>query len=140
MQRRVFLKQSCVACFGLAGAGLLLEGCGSALPLVKLTPVGDTLSVPAASFTAQVTHVIVRCRTLENDILLVKENDTTYKALYLRCTHEGVGLTATDKKIFCSAHGSIFDFNGNVVKEPALRPLKQFKTSTDNTGIIIHLS
>lgn len=140
MQRRVFIKQSCIACFGLAGAGLLLESCGSALPLLKLTASGDTVRVPADAFSAQVNHLVVRCKTLENDILLVKENNTTYKALYLRCTHEGVGLTATDKKIFCSAHGSIFDFNGNVVKEPALRPLKQFNTTTDSTAIIIHLS
>ena len=64
----------------------------------------------------------------------------TYKALYLKCTHEGVGLTPTTSKIFCSAHGSTFDLNGNVIKEPALRPLKSFPTEIVNNQIIIHLT
>ena len=82
--------------------------------------------------------IVVRSNSLENDILLVK-NENVYKALYLKCTHEGIGLATTNKNIVCPAHGSMFDFNGNVLKEPALRPLQEFKTETVNDNIIIHL-
>ena len=138
MERRVFIKKGCVACMGLVGTSLLLESCSSSLPLVKTNPENKSLSVPLNNFSVNNNLVIVRSGSLENDILLIK-NQNEYKALYLRCTHEGVGLTATDKKIVCSAHGSVFDFQGNVVKEPALKPLQQFQTEVNNENVIIHL-
>ena len=122
----------------LMGAGILLESCSPGLPLVKAIPDNKSLSIPLNKFSDKNNLLIVRSSSLENDILLIKNGDA-YKALNLKCTHEGVGLTATDKKIFCSAHGSVFDFNGNVVKEPALRPLTEFHTETTNDNIIIHL-
>ena len=138
MQRRNFIKKSCVACMGLASVGVLLESCATGLPMVKATPQNQSLSVSLDKFSGNNNLVILRSTSLENDILLVKNNND-YKALYLKCTHEGVGLTATDKKIICSAHGSTFDFEGNVMKEPALRPLRQFRTEVTNDNIIIHL-
>jgi cytochrome b6-f complex iron-sulfur subunit len=138
MERRVFIKQGCAACMGLIGTAVLLESCGSSLPLVKTIPENKTLSIPESKFSNNNNLVVVRSSSFENDILLIKDH-TGYRALNLRCTHEGVGLTATDKKIFCTAHGSIFDFQGNVVKEPALRPLTQFRTEILNENIVIHL-
>ena len=120
------------------GAGILLEGCSTALPLVKTSPKDKSLFVPINNFSDNKNLLVVRSSDLENDILLVKKANV-YTALYLKCTHEGVGLTATDKRIFCSAHGSAFDFEGNVLKEPALRPLQQFHTEVVNDNLVIHL-
>jgi len=120
------------------GAGVLLESCSAGLPLVKISPKDRSLFVPLNKFSDKNNLLVVRCNNLENDILLVK-NANEYKALYLKCTHEGVGLTATDKKILCSAHGSAFDFDGNVLKEPALRPLRQFHTEVINDNLVIQL-
>jgi Rieske Fe-S protein len=122
----------------IVGTAVLLESCSS-LPMIKVNPQNKVLKVPVKDFTDKSNLLVVRSKTLENDILLVK-NENKYRALYLKCTHEGVGLTATDKKIYCTAHGSVFDFEGNVVKEPALRPLTQLPTEADNENIIIHLS
>jgi Rieske Fe-S protein len=122
----------------LMGAGVLLESCSPGLPLLKATAENKTLTVPLNKFSGTNNLLVVRGSGLENDILLIK-NENGFKALNLKCTHEGVGLTATDKKIFCSAHGSVFDFNGKVVKEPALRPLTVFPTEINNETIIIHL-
>src|SRR5205085_11902384 len=138
MERRNFIKKGCVDCMAFMGAGILLESCSTALPLVKTSPANKSLLVPLNKFSDKGNLVIVRSPALENDILLIK-NETGYKALYLKCTHEGVGLTATDKKIFCPSHGSIFDFDGKVVKEPALRALTVFHTETTNENVIIHL-
>lgn len=83
--------------------------------------------------------VIVRGNGMENDILLIKK-ENAYKALYMKCTHEGIGLTATATKLVCPAHGSFFDLEGNALKEPAHIPLKQFPTEVENGNIFIHLS
>ncbi len=128
-----------MACLSFTGAGVLLEGCSTALPLLKTTQENKAIMIPLSRFSDKNKLVIVRSSTLENDILLIK-NENSYKAIYLKCTHEGVGLTATDKKIFCPAHGSVFDFNGKVIKEPALRPLTEFRTETTHENVIIHLS
>jgi len=123
---------------GIIGAGLLLESCATSLPLVKATPKGRSLFIPLSRFSGESKMMIVRSSSLENDILLIKE-ENEFRALSLKCTHEGVGLTATDKTIVCPAHGSTFDFKGNVLKEPALRPLQQFQTEISNENVLIHL-
>jgi len=136
--RRDFIKMGCAGCLGLVGISML-QSCGTAAPVFKATTTGNkTLQVPLSEFTAEKNMVLVRNAALENDILLVKK-DGGYKALYMQCTHQDLPLTATAKKIYCNAHGSVFDFDGKVVKEPALRPLKQFTTETTKTDIIIHL-
>jgi Rieske Fe-S protein len=123
---------------GLVGGGLLLESCATSLPLIKATPKEQSLFIPLTKFSDKSNMLVVRSSSLENDILLIK-NENVYKALYLKCTHEGIGLTATAKNIVCPAHGSTFDFKGNVLKEPALRPLREFKTETAGDTIVIHL-
>ncbi|SEM29939.1 Ferredoxin subunit of nitrite reductase or a ring-hydroxylating dioxygenase [bacterium A37T11] len=138
--RRKFIKSSCAACIGMMGSGLLLEACASRFPLVKLTPSADQMiHVPLTSFLPESNMIIVRSKTLENDILLRKTADG-YKALYLHCTHEGVALTPTPEKIFCHAHGSVFNLDGQVVQDPATDPLKQFKAELSNNEILIHIS
>ncbi|MBB5395794.1 ubiquinol-cytochrome c reductase iron-sulfur subunit [Mucilaginibacter sp. AK015] len=138
--RRSFIKSGCAACI-LIGAGMsFLESCSTPLPMIKLAgTTGGQIAVGTDAFANKGNMLVVRSKQLEYDILLIK-NDDAYKALYLRCTHEGVGLTPAANKIFCSAHGSVFDLEGKVVKEPALRPLKTYPTEVINNQIIIHLS
>ncbi|GAA4338302.1 Rieske (2Fe-2S) protein [Mucilaginibacter gynuensis] len=119
----------------------MLESCATPLPLLKVAGSKDQeVEVGTENFIpGKVTALVIRTRQMENDILLVK-NGEEYKALYLKCTHEGVNLTATANKIYCPSHGSSFDMNGKVLKEPALRPLKTFRTELINNQVIIHLS
>ncbi|MCC6290124.1 MAG: Rieske (2Fe-2S) protein [Chitinophagaceae bacterium] len=126
-------------CAAIMGAGLLLESCGSSMHMYKAQVNDKKIVVPLHEFPADKNMIVVRSKDMENDILLVKKDDH-YNALYLQCTHEGVGLSATDKKIVCTAHGSVFDFDGNVLKEPALKPLKMFKTSVIDNSLIISLT
>ena len=51
---------------GLIGTAVIAKSCGSALPLVKTSPVNKTLSVPVNSFSDKATLVIVRSSSLEN--------------------------------------------------------------------------
>ncbi len=140
--RRDFLKSGCTACLLVASGASLLEGCASALPMVKVPDTADKqVKVDASNFIpGKVDKLVIRSKQLENDILLIKHSDTDYRALYLKCTHEGVNLNATNNRIYCNSHGSSFDLEGNVLKEPALRPLKKFTTQVANNQIIIHIS
>ena len=123
MTSRSFIRTGCKHCAGMLGISMLLESCGTSVPLFKTNTHNDSISIPVNEFSGGKNMVIVRVPKLENDILLVKKEDH-FNALNLRCTHEGYGLTPTSKRIVCSAHGSTFDFDGNVLKEPALKPLK----------------
>lgn len=137
--RRHFIKSGCIACMGLTSIATLIEACSAPMQVVKSSSTNhpNMLSVPESKFTPLIKVVIVRDDKLDSDILLVKGKDG-YKALFMSCTHEGLPLTATDTKIVCNAHGSQFDFDGKVLKEPALKPLEQFKTEIINSYINIY--
>lgn len=140
MNRRNFIQKSCTACIGLAGMGYLLQGCASGLPVFTSTLNKKNISVPLSKFSEFKTNLLlVRNSGLEFDILLVKKGEA-YKALSMECTHQSASLTPTSTKIICSAHGSVFDLDGNVLKEPALQPLHQFKTSVNDQVINIYLN
>ena len=76
---------------------------------------------------------------MDYDILLVKKTDGTYNALYMQCSHESQSLTANKSGLFCPSHGSAFDLEGNVTQQPAIKPLRKFKTSIENNSIKIYL-
>ena len=138
--RRAFLKQSCGLCFGLVGLGALatqLTSC-AALPVVKADSNNGQFTVPLTSFTEKSKVVIVRNPQLEYDIAVVKNSDSDYTALQMKCTHQDNALTVTQTGLYCASHGSSFDLRGNVTQEPALAPLKKYKTELTNTSIIIN--
>jgi len=138
--RRDFIKKGCIACLGLSSMGVLLDACTAPLQVLKFNSiVGQTLTVPADKFNGQSKMIVLRSEHLDNDILLVKNNDA-YQALLLVCTHEGFALTPTETKIFCDAHGSQFDLEGKVIREPALKPLTRYKTALINNNITIYLN
>ena len=139
--RRDFIKQSCLLCAGIAGMGLLtsqLSGCAP-LPIYKGEVEKDFIIVPISNFTDKINILIVRSTKLDFDILVVKLDDGNYNAMLMKCTHQDNALTASKNGLFCSTHGSAFDLQGNVTKEPALRPLKKFKTEIINSSIQIFI-
>lgn len=139
--RRAFIKQSCGMCLGAIGLGLLasqLSSCAP-LPVYKTSAEKNLLTVPLSSFTDKATMLIVRNPNQEYDILLVKRSDGTYNALQMKCTHQDNPLTASQSGLFCSSHGSSFNLNGDVTKEPAISPLKKYKTVLNGDKIEISL-
>jgi len=120
--------------------GFLLQSCSTSLPVFTAQVNKKIMTIPVSKFQELKTNLLLlRNNSLEYDILLVKNNDG-YKALSMECTHQSASLTPTTTKIICSAHGSQFDLNGNVIKEPALTPLHQYKTVIQNQSITIFLS
>ncbi|MBS1634332.1 MAG: Rieske 2Fe-2S domain-containing protein [Bacteroidetes bacterium] len=142
MQRRDFIKSTCVACFGVLGAGSLLSSLQSCapLPLLKGEAENGIMTIPLSSFTPEQHLLIVRNSKLDHDILLVKKTDGSFNALYMQCTHQNQPLNASKSGLFCSAHGSSFNLDGQVTQEPATTPLRKFKTEADTNSVKIFLS
>lgn len=132
--RRTFIKSSCVVC----ATGLLsqLSSCAPALPTFKTKITGQVIEVPLTWFETS-NLAIVRDNQAEYDILLVKKSEDVFDAIYMMCSHRETPLTATQTGLYCSAHGSVFDLDGQVKKEPATGTLQKFPATLDRaTGII----
>jgi len=138
--RRAFIKTSCVACAGIAGSGFLLSLLSSCktTALITAETTDNIIRVPVSAFADKKIQV-VRSKSLEFDVLVVKNSPEKYSALLMKCTHRENPLTATDKGLFCPSHGSSFDLDGNVTEEPASSPLKKFRTQLENETILIYL-
>ena len=139
--RREFLKDTCTTCLGTAFLGLTftqLTSC-SALPIYKTSLGGKKVLVPLTSF-AESNLLIVRDMQVSFDVLLVKKSEQEYNAIYMKCSHQENPVTATASGLYCSSHGSTFDLDGNVTKEPALQPLKKFRIELEANQLTIDLN
>jgi nitrite reductase/ring-hydroxylating ferredoxin subunit len=136
--RRNFIKKSCAACIGLSAMGLLLDACVSSQNLLKPALENNRFQIALDKFQSS-AHYIVRHKTLPFDILVVK-NKEQYTALQMRCTHNDVALNFAGKKLVCTAHGSEFDLQGKVLKEPASASLTTYRTSVQDQFLTIQLS
>lgn len=138
MNRRNFINTSCLACAGIITTAVILPSCGSALPLSKATLTENKL---VASLLPMGTSniMIVRNMNLDADILVVKNNSGGYKSLRMMCTHESQPLTATATGLVCPSHGSQFNLDGDVVREPATKKLTEYRCEVLNESITIYL-
>ena len=140
MKRRNFIKNACIGCCALTLTGgilSLLNACKSAT-VYKALPQGNFVQIPVAEMTDKTT-LIVRSKTLDYDILLVKNSNGNYSALQMKCTHRDNPLSLGSNGLYCSLHGSRFDLEGDVVAEPATLPLKKYKTQLKEDYIQITL-
>lgn len=120
--------------------GTMLESC-AATPVFRFKPEkGDTeIQIPIEKFKGS-TQLLLRLANHGFDFLVVKRSDTEYKTLELKCSHEDQPLSPGNKNIFCNSHGSIFSLDGQVLKEPAQRPLMSLKTTFENNVVHIFLA
>ncbi len=135
------MKDTCIACAGSSLIALTftqLTSCSS-FPVYKTSLSQKLVDVPLTSF-AESNIVIVRDLQKPFDILLVKKSDVDFNAIYMKCSHRENPVSATKSGLYCAEHGSTFDLDGNVTKEPALEPLKKFKTSLKDNVLTIDLN
>ncbi|MBK7762855.1 MAG: Rieske (2Fe-2S) protein [Bacteroidetes bacterium] len=135
--RRKFLQQSCIACLSFSTLGILIESCGTTKRVSNLVYEANKFTLPLSDFIDRQT-IVIRHRSLPYEILVVKQ-EKKFTALQMRCTHNDVALNFTGQKLVCNAHGSEFDLEGKVRKEPAAINLTQYATSSDTHNLYIHL-
>jgi len=136
MDRRSFLKNSCIACIGIS-AGLSWESCNS-IPVHKAVKHDKLLYIDETDLTAHKLNIIENI-ALPYGILLVR-TVIGYDAILMRCSHQNQPLVVTGSGLYCNTHGSSFNLKGQVIKEPATLPLTKFYNEIKEGKIVIHLN
>lgn len=125
LSRRDFLKTFTKFFFGLAG----LLGLGGLIRFFSYQPdpgpptefdLGDAYNFP------------YNTRTVLPEIpAVIYNNNGTFIAYSLTCTHLGCTIEPDDKEGFtCPCHGSRYTKDGLVLKGPATKPLRQLRLET----------
>jgi len=80
-------------------------------------------------------------KLVHEDVLLIRESETTIRVFNAHCTHKGclVKYSNKDNRIKCPCHGSQYDLNGNVLKGPAPKPLTAHSGVIEGSQIIVEL-
>jgi len=145
MDRRRFIKQSCLLC---AGAGIIpaaLSGC-QATHYVNGTVEATGLAVLKSEFTylkknQTITrqYIIVQNEKLEFPIYVYRFSENEYSALWMKCAHQGAELQAAGDHLHCPSHGSEYNNKGAVTNGPAEKNLRSFPVTVVDEKIIIDL-
>lgn len=142
MDRITFIKNSCIACMGMALGASVLQSC-VATKYAKGTRNDNGLLVDLKEFATEkkgpLPYVIVRHDDLEFPICVYHIEGEKYSALLMRCTHQGAELQVSGDQLTCPAHGSEFDKMGAVTQSPATAPLRTFPVSIIQGQLFIDL-
>ena len=145
MDRRNFIKNSCTACLSATVLTSLLSSC-QATRYISGNLGKDGITVEMDEFiskknekTEYQSFIIIRNEELQYPICVYRINEKEYKALWMRCTHQGTELQAFGDRLQCPAHGSEFTNKGNVSNGPADKNLRSFPVTVSNNQLFIDL-
>ena len=141
MDRKTFIRQSCMACAGMVLGTALLESC-MATKYAKGTLNDNGMLVDLKEFDnkkGQHPYVIVRHDDLLFPICVYRVSETQYSAVLMKCSHQGAELQAAGDQLTCPAHGSEFDKFGKAMQGPATDALRTFPVSRSNGQLFIDL-
>lgn len=145
MDRNHFIKTCSVGCLGLIAGVSLLESCAG-VQYVSAPIRGTFLELPLSEFQLPKQaeglrkYVMVQNEKLQYPISVFRNEDNTFNALYMRCTHQGTELQVFGDRLQCPAHGSEFTKNGAVQNGPADENLRSFPVTINDNLIRIDLS
>ncbi len=83
--------------------------------------------------------LIVYHEILKYPVCVYRITDREYRALWMRCTHQGTELQVFGDRLQCPAHGSEFDSSGIVRNGPAAMALRSFPVRIENNQLKISL-
>lgn len=147
MDRRKFIKNSCLTCLGSMGIMTLLDSCSGPKYISQFEKKENHFVVKKTEFiqvkngiSTQLPFVLIKTDSFPFPIALYKMNKEDYKALFLQCTHQGCELTPFEHMIVCPCHGAEFTIEGDVSQGPAETQLTSFKTTNDHENIYIYFA
>jgi len=145
MNRKDFLKTCGFGCLATITGISLLQSCSSSQVLSKEIKGSDIL-LPIADFettsngkTVYKKYLIIQNEILQFPICVYRFNENEYKALLMKCTHQGAELQVYGDKLQCAAHGSEFSNIGTVESGPANTDLRNFPITIENNILKISL-
>ncbi len=143
MDRRKFIENSCFACMGVAIGAVTLSSCSSMKTVNSFAEKGylivDKSEFVNTQSNEEYTSIIVTSNSIKTPLILFKTGSDSYEAISLECTHKQAKLELVNEKLECSAHGSVFDKSGKVVKGPAKKDLKRYNVDKTTSSIKIQL-
>lgn len=142
MKRIEFLKTCSLGCLGLFAG---LSSCAGTRYL-QASLEEDFMLVPLEAFlinkdghSTYRSYVVAHNELLQYPIGIFRFSDTDFKALWMRCTHQGTELQVFGDRLQCPAHGSEFTNTGSVQNGPADSPLRSFPVQIEATILKINL-
>jgi Rieske Fe-S protein len=73
-------------------------------------------------------------------LVIIRTSATEFSAVSSSCTHQCCTVSNTGTELFCPCHGSIFDYQGNVLRGPAPRALPTIPVCFDGCSIFVQLA
>lgn len=143
MDRRRFIKDSCIACIGAAALGETFSSCKVSQSVTgKLNK--DGLLIDAKVFELGEkdkfrSYIVIRNEALLYPICIYRFSENDYSALWMKCSHQGAELNVSGDFLQCPAHGSEYNNKGNVTGGPADRNLRSFPVKVNKTELFIDL-
>ena len=143
MERREFVRKCGVGCLGVLASNLLLQGCVGTR-YISGNIEGSFLSINEDTFLNEgkdyLKHIVVQNDALQYPIVVFRFDPNDYKALLMKCTHQGTELQVFGDRLQCPAHGSEFTNTGNVQNGPADAALRSFPVIKELKTLKIDLS
>lgn len=140
--RRDFIRQASLLSAGACcfGATTLIESCSTSGNIsASEKPIVETpgkITILKSAFNGQ-SYIKVTSGKFLQPIFVNTNEDGTYTAVLMLCTHKGCDLNAGDGKFICPCHDSEFDLSGHVLKGPAKKDLQTFLVSSDEKHVIV---
>jgi Rieske Fe-S protein len=139
LSRREFLTRSTLA---VAGMAVVATGCGDGDigGAGITTPTGGVTTIQVSSLPGLATvGQLVVIPPASKQIAVKRTGPATFVALSMVCTHQGSLIALTGNSFECPNHGSRFDSDGNVTRQPqqttgSATPLVRYTTSYDQAS------
>jgi Rieske Fe-S protein len=133
--RREFVRQG-----GLFLAATLLGGCAAAIA-VRLAPDRrgllrlPLLAYPQLAGAGGALKLQVEGTASQVYVLALPEGG--YAAVSPICAHLGCTVGIEGEHLVCPCHGSTYDRRGGLLKGPAQRGLRRYRTMLDEGGVLV---
>lgn len=138
--RRQFLVQA-------AGAGLAIRAVGCAAGMRSVvtlaTPEQNGRVIIDMSWYSELGTVGGAIQVLPNNgqaFILVRSDESTFRALSSVCTHLGCDVRLNRFGFRCPCHGSAFDFTGKAVTGPATESLASYPVVREGNQLVVSVN
>ncbi len=135
--RREVLKSACGLAALALGPVLLADNAAAADGITRLPNGKVAVTVAKVPGLAKVGGTVNLGTVKGAPVAVVRTGRSTYAALDLRCTHQGVTVGAASSGWACPAHGSRFAKDGAVTNGPAARPLTKVRSTFNGTVLTV---
>jgi Rieske Fe-S protein len=127
--RREFLKTVCGAAAVTLGPVLLADDAMAADGIRRKANGQVVVTVAQVPGLARVGGTVMLGSVRGVPIAVVRTGRRAFRALDLRCTHQGATVRTSGSAWLCPAHGSRFAGDGSVIGGPAQRSLSTVRSS-----------